>query len=134
MRTYLEVLGLDLEASSPRKLSCPRLEDSTIFCTVKIILENARNLEENLQRPFLFSSFGVRLKKIFEDLFLFFLENTCAVSLGLGLGLEHPCPWPRKGLSSEGLSLALDFFMSLALASSLVSSTLPLLVSTQIVC
>ena len=26
-----EVLGLGLEASSPPKLSCPRLEDSTIF-------------------------------------------------------------------------------------------------------
>ena len=26
-----EVLGLGLEASSPRKLPCPRLEDSTIF-------------------------------------------------------------------------------------------------------
>ena len=26
-----QVLGLDLEASSPRKLACPRLEDSTIF-------------------------------------------------------------------------------------------------------
>ena len=28
-RTHFEVLGL--EASSPRKLACPRLEDSTIF-------------------------------------------------------------------------------------------------------
>ena len=26
-----QVLGLGLEASSPRKLACPRLEDSTIF-------------------------------------------------------------------------------------------------------
>ena len=43
----------------------------------------------------------------------------------LVLGLEHSCPWPRKGLSSERLTLALawDFFMSLA--SSLVSSTPP---------
>ena len=39
-RTHFEVLGLGLEgqvhglgleASSPRKLACPRLEDSTIF-------------------------------------------------------------------------------------------------------
>ena len=37
-------LGLGLEASSFRKLPCPRLEDSTIFCTVEILLENARNL------------------------------------------------------------------------------------------
>ena len=26
-----QVLGLGLEASSPRKFACPRLEDSTIF-------------------------------------------------------------------------------------------------------
>ena len=53
------------------------------------------------------------------------------MSLVLGLGLEHSCPWPRERLSSERLSLALasDFFVSLALAlaSSLVSSTPPLL-------
>ena len=37
-RTHFEVLGLEgqvlglgLEASSPRKLACPRLKDSTIF-------------------------------------------------------------------------------------------------------
>ena len=35
-RTHFKVLGLEgqvlgLEASSPRKLACPRLEDSTIF-------------------------------------------------------------------------------------------------------
>ena len=29
--------------------------------------------------------------------------------LVLGVGLEHSCPWPREGLSSEGLSLALAF-------------------------
>ena len=29
-RTHFEVLGLGLEASSPRNLPCPRLEDSTI--------------------------------------------------------------------------------------------------------
>ena len=55
----------------------------------------------------------------------FFLENTC----GCVLGLEHSCPWPREGLSSKRLSLALasDFCVSLALASSLESSTPPLL-------
>ena len=52
------------------------------------------------------------------------------MSLVLGLGLEHSCPWPRESLSSERLSLALDFFVSLALvlASSLVSSTPPLII------
>ena len=70
--THFEVLGLGfegqvlgLEASSQRKLACPRLEDSTIFCTVEILLENARNLAKNLRRPFLFSAIGDRLKKLF---------------------------------------------------------------------
>ena len=43
-RTHFEVLGLEgqvlglgLEASSPRKLTCSRLGDSTIFRTVKIM-------------------------------------------------------------------------------------------------
>ena len=31
------------------------------------------------------------------------------------LGLEHSCPWPRKGLHSERLSLASDFFCVLGL-------------------
>ena len=56
------------------------------------------------------------MKKNFEDLFCFlFLENTCTCVLGL----KHFCPWPRKGLSSEGLSgalgLASDFFCVLGL-------------------
>ena len=53
-----QVLGLGLEASSPRKLPCPWLEDSTVFLRVEILLENARNLVENLQTRFLFSSIG----------------------------------------------------------------------------
>ena len=52
-------------------------------------------------------------EKLFED---FFFENTFGFILG---------PWPREGLSSERLSLASDFFVSLA--TSLVSSTPPLL-------
>ena len=61
---------------------------------------------------------GDCLKNFFEDLF-FFLRTLAAVSLVLGLGLEHSCPWPREGLSSERLSLALalasDFFCVLGL-------------------
>ena len=55
-----QVLGLGLEASSPRKLPSPRLGDSTNFCIVEILLENARNLVENLRRPILFSAIGDR--------------------------------------------------------------------------
>ena len=51
-------LGLGLEALVPRKLPCPRLEDSTIFLAVEILLQNAKNLAENLRRPFLFFSIG----------------------------------------------------------------------------
>ena len=54
--------------------------------------------------------------KLPEKLFwrpFFFWRTLAAVSLVLGLGLEHSCPWPREGLSSERLSLALasDFFL-----------------------
>ena len=134
-RTHFEVLGL--EASSPRKLASCRLEDSTVSWTVKILLTNARNLAENLQRPFLFSLRGDRLKKIFEDLFrlkkifetffeiawknflktFFFWRTLASVSLVLGLGLKRFCPWPW------------NFFVSLA--SSLVSSTPPLICAVR---
>ena len=126
-RTHFEVLGfegqvlglgLDLEASSPRKLSCPRLEDSTIFWTVKIFLENAQNLAENMRRTFLYSSFGDSRKKFLKT---FFLENTCVCVLGL----EHSCSWPREGLSWEGLSLvfASDFFCVLGPKPCVLDST-----------
>ena len=126
-------------------MPCPRLEDSTIFEPLKISLENARNLAENLQRPFFwFLQVEIARKKIFKDLFrlkkkcwepffwdclkknfenLFFWRTLASVSLVLGLGLERVCPWPWP---REGLSLASKFFVSLALASSLVSSTPPL--------
>ena len=37
-RTHFQVLGLSLEVLGPQKLPCPRLEDSTIFLTVEILL------------------------------------------------------------------------------------------------
>ena len=69
---------------------------------------------------FFFFFFGDRLKNFCEDLFFFFFgEHLRFVSLVLGLGLEHSCPWPRECLSSERLSLALalasDFFCVLGL-------------------
>ena len=74
-----------------------------------------------------FFFFGDRLKNFCEDLFFFFFWRALAlVSLVLGLGLEHSCPWPREVLSLA-LALASDFFCVLGLeASSLVSSTPPL--------
>ena len=83
-------------------------------------------------KPLVFENwpFGNRLKKFCED--FFFWRALALVSSVLGLGLEHSCPWPRECLSSEGLSLALDFFVSLALASSLGSSTPPLLCTNRV--
>ena len=76
---------------------------------------------------FFVPSIGDRLKNVFEDLFFGKHLRLCTWSLVLDstntvLGLESVCPWPREGLSSEGLSLTLAsdvFFVSLA--SSLVS-------------
>ena len=85
-RTHFEVLGLvlGLEASSPRKLACPRLEDSSIFWIVKILWSAWKIFWKTFFR-------GDRLKNFCEDLF-FFLESTCACVLG-------PWPWPRAFLS-----------------------------------
>ena len=181
-RTHFEILGLGLKASSPRKFPSPWLKDSTIFWIAEILSENARNLAENLRRPFspekifeeLFS-FGEHLllcrltvrpglagtvpilrpcfrvqagwwkcpgflfvcddyKKIGKNLWLagvkiFFWDHLkthaklrlsqfsvwkiyCPTPVSLVLGLEHFCPWPRKVPSSEGRSLAFNFFVS----------------------
>ena len=125
-----QVLSLGLEAWSPRKLACPRLEDSTIFWIVFCeALENVfgkrffvetfffffwRSLEKFLWRPFFF---GEHLR-------------LCPWSLALAssipvLGLERVCP--RKGCPWPWPRI---FFVSLALASSLVSSTPPLVSET----
>ena len=122
-----QVLGLGLEASSPRKLACPRLEDSTIFWNVKILWSAWKIVWKTF-----FS--GDRLKNFCEDLFFFFFGEhlrLCPWSLALAssipvLGLESVCP--RKGCPWPWPRI---FFVSLALASSLVSSTPPLLTSSQ---
>ena len=124
-RTRFEVgLGLEgqvlgLEASNPQKLPCPGLEDSTIFRIVKILWSAWKNFWKTFFSQNRLKNFGKvlffwdRLKNFCED--LFFWRALVLVSVVPGLGLEHSCPWPRVGLSSERLSLAL--------AASLVSST-----------
>ena len=102
-----QVLGLGVEASSPRKLPCPRLEDSTIFWIVEIM--------QSAWKKFWKTVFtGERLKKLFVD---FFLENTCACVLG-------PWPWSQAFLSfalresvlgRAVLGLGLGFFCVLGL-------------------
>ena len=110
-RTHFEVLGLEgqvlgLEASSPRKLACPWLEDSTIFWIVKILWSGWKIFGKR---------FFVEIAwKIFVKTFFFFSESTCACVLGLwpwaflslawrvsvfgkavlDLGF-FLCPWPR---------------------------------------
>ena len=131
-RTDFEVLGvglegqvLGLEASSPRKLACPRLEDSSIFWIVKILWsagkifwktffcgEHLKIFEKTFF--FFFFFFGDRLEKFLWKP-CFFWRALALVSLVLGLGLEHSCPWPRECLSSERLALASDFFCALGL-------------------
>ena len=139
-RTHFEVLGLEgqvlgLEASSPQKLPCPRLEDSTFFELLKFcrlpekkILEGVfywRTPEKTFEDFFLRSP-----EKFFEDLF-FFGEHLrlCPWSLASSipvLGLKRVCP--RKGCPWPRI-----FFVSLVLTSSLVSSTPPLLIFIVIV-
>ena len=86
-RTHSEVLGLGLDAYKYSKISLSSAKDSTIFWIMKILLENARNLAENLSRPF----FRERLKKKIR--WPFFWRTLTPVPLVLGL--EHFCPWPR---------------------------------------
>ena len=75
-------------------------------------LKCCRSAEKCFSRPFFFLESA--WKNFFKIFFLeiFFLRTLAFVSLVLGLGLEHSCSWPRKCLSSEGLSLDLasDFF------------------------
>ena len=96
-RTHFEVFGL--EASSPQKLACPRLEDSTFF----ELLKYCRSPE----KKFLEGGFYWRTPENFFEQFFFFMENTCACVFG-------PWPWPRAFLSLS-LALASDFFCVLGL-------------------
>ena len=135
----LESLAL---ASKPQVLeNCPVLGSRTaplLFESLKFYWKAPETSQKICEDLFLFSSSGNRLKKIFwrpfspeknfEDLFLrlleviywkpsFFWRTLAFVSLVLSLGLERVCPWLR------------NFFVSLSLASSLMSSTPPLLLS-----
>ena len=78
-----QVLGLDLKASSPRKLHCPRLEGGTIFRVVKSLWSTRKIFWRTV-----FSR--DRVKIFFKD--LFFLKSTCTCVFGLW-------PWPRAFLS-----------------------------------
>ena len=96
-RTHFEVLE-----GQPWKLTCPRLEDSTIFWIVKILWSAWKIIWKTF-------FCGDRLKNFCEDLFS--LKSTCACVLG---------PWPRAFLSLASrvsvlgkavLGLGLGFFL-----------------------
>ena len=96
-KTHLEVLGLGfgLEASSPRKLACPRFRGQHYFL-------HCYNFVKRL-KIFFGKRFIVEIaRKIFVKTF-FFLESTCACVL-------DTWPWPQAFLS-----LAPDFFCVLGL-------------------
>ena len=142
-----DVLGLEdvLEDTFwspwPRSLKSSKIGLSSArgqhyFWTVEISLENARNLAKSLQRPFFwFPQVEIAWKKILktfspEKNFLrpFFLRSPekkiggpfifwrTLASVFLVLGLERVCPRPWSR----------NFFVSLALVLSFVSSTPPL--------
>ena len=122
------VLGSRTEAAlffEPLKVCWKTPETSRKICEDFFVILHWRSPE----KKFFEAPFFWRLpeKKFLE--IIFFWRTLAPESLARGLGLEHSCPWPQEDLSSEGLSLALasDFFVSLALASNLVSSTPPLL-------
>ena len=96
-------------ASRPQVLeNCPVLGSRTALFFE--LLKFCRSPEKNFRRRFLLENARKKILKTFFCWRIFAL-----VSLVLGLGLEHSCPWPREGLFSEGLSLALDFFCVLGL-------------------
>ena len=105
-RTHFEVLGLGLEASSPRKLPCPRLEDSIIFEPLKFRWKTPETLRKICKNFFFwFPQIEIARKKIFEDLFC--LKKIFEDLFFFGEHLRLcPWPWPR-----EGLSLASKFFL-----------------------
>ena len=88
-RTHFQVLGL--EASSPRKLPCPRLEDSTIFECLKF----CRSAEKCFSGSFFWRSTEKNFLRPFFRIILAFVSLASSIPvLGLGffcvLGLE-PC-------------------------------------------
>ena len=142
LRTQFEVLGLEPWKFS--KMPCSRLEVSTIFWLVEnrprswamLFRQGAR--QRTCEKKFWHLSFVECLRicgrrpiffffwdrlRFAENLRQFWAKTVFWRTLppcvrGLWLGFEHSCPWPREGLSWEGVSLA----------SNLVSSTPPLLV------
>ena len=125
------------------KIALSSAQGQHYFWTVKISLENARNLAKNLQRPFFwFPQVEMAWKKFFEDLFclkkiletfflrspeknfedLFFGEHFASVSLVFGLERVCPWPWPRNFFCFLGLGLEPCVLDSTSGCTSMLSS------------
>ena len=86
-RTHFEVFGLGLESLKSLKIALSSAREQHFFWIVEILFENAKNLAENLEDLFLFSSFGDCLKILFKDVFFWrSLAPVCLV-----FGIEHFC-------------------------------------------
>ena len=88
------------------------------FC---VVLKNAREVAKKILKTIFIQENARNFGAKTFSFFFFFLRSLARFVLG---------PWPREGLSSVGLFLASDFFVSLFLASSVVSSTPPLFAAT----
>ena len=125
-RTHFEVLGLGLEASSPRKLPCPQLDDSTIFEPLKFRWKTPETLRKICKDLFFgFLKYRSPEKKFLKTFLLrspeknfsrpFFFWRTLAsaslVSRGSvhSLGLEiFLCSWPWPRALCPRLHLCLE--------------------------
>ena len=124
LASKVKSLPLASKPASPRK--CPVLGSRTalFFDLLKMgqgheqfcfVVKKARELAKKFLKTF----FSWRTLE-FSGKFTNFWREGLFLEIASAL-----CPWSREVLSSEGLSLASDFFVSLALASNFVSSIPP---------
>ena len=123
-RTHFEVLGLSLEVYKSSKMPCPRQRTALFLICQKwlkmtffvFVWNFTKNLRFSARRSFFWRTPKIPQKicNFFQRRPFFFEEHLRIVSLVLGLGFDHSCPWPREGLSSESRSLA-SFFCVLGL-------------------
>ena len=109
-------------ASKPQILkNCPVLGSRTalFFKPLKFCWKTPETSRKFCEDLFCFPLLEIAWKIIF--LRTCFWRTLALVSLVLGLG--HSCPWAQEGLSSEGLSLALDFSCALGLEPCVLYST-----------
>ena len=144
------VLGLGLEDCKSSKMPVLGSRTALFFDLLKMgqghdqfcfVLKNARELTKKFLKTFVFLENARIFQKICKfymrkDLFLFFGDHFFVRSLVLGLGLEHSCPWPREGVFSQDLFLALavDFVsvIGLGLKPCVLDSTCDYLITNFI--